>query len=99
MSHGATVGLAAAAGLRGAPRFRPGCTSGLPAGSAESRLYGRNVGDASELSALTSRLHDEGDGFVVALDEEGGDVTRTEVARRVRRTPAMAPWVRRTTRR
>ncbi len=43
-------------------------------------LYGRNVGDASELSALTSRLHDEGDGFVVALDEEGGDVTRTEVA-------------------
>ncbi|MDX6256167.1 MAG: beta-N-acetylhexosaminidase [Frankiales bacterium] len=43
-------------------------------------LYGRNVADAAQLSALTSRLHAEGDGFVVSLDEEGGDVTRTEVA-------------------
>jgi beta-N-acetylhexosaminidase len=43
-------------------------------------LYGRNVGDASRLAALTDRLHEAGDGFVVSLDEEGGDVTRTEVA-------------------
>src|SRR5207237_9858881 len=43
-------------------------------------LYGRNVGDASRLAALTASLHAEGDGFVVSLDEEGGDVTRTEVA-------------------
>lgn len=43
-------------------------------------LYGRNVGDASRLAALTASLHDAGDGFVVSLDEEGGDVTRTEVA-------------------
>jgi beta-N-acetylhexosaminidase len=43
-------------------------------------LYGRNVGDASRLSALTARLHEGGDGFVVSLDEEGGDVTRTEVS-------------------
>lgn len=43
-------------------------------------LYGRNVADASRLAALTARLHDAGDGFVVSLDEEGGDVTRTEVS-------------------
>ena len=43
-------------------------------------LYGRNVGDASRLEALTAALHDQADGFVVCLDEEGGDVTRTEVA-------------------
>ena len=43
-------------------------------------LYGRNVGDAALLAALTARLHDDGDGFVVSLDEEGGDVTRTEVS-------------------
>jgi beta-N-acetylhexosaminidase len=43
-------------------------------------LYGRNVGDASRLAALSASLHAEGDGFVVSLDEEGGDVTRTEVA-------------------
>jgi beta-N-acetylhexosaminidase len=43
-------------------------------------LYGRNVGDATRLAALTARLHDAGDGFVVSLDEEGGDVTRTEVS-------------------
>jgi beta-N-acetylhexosaminidase len=44
-------------------------------------LYGRNVGDASQLAALAQRLHAEGDGFVISLDEEGGDVTRTEVAK------------------
>ncbi|BEP16330.1 glycoside hydrolase family 3 protein [Acidothermaceae bacterium B102] len=43
-------------------------------------LYGRNVGDASRLAALTAELHDQADGFVVSLDEEGGDVTRTEVS-------------------
>ncbi|MDX6207453.1 MAG: beta-N-acetylhexosaminidase [Frankiales bacterium] len=43
-------------------------------------LYGRNVADPGQLSALTSALHAAGDGFVVSIDEEGGDVTRTEVA-------------------
>ena len=52
----------------------------MPAGLGGVTLYGRNVGDASRLSALTASLHAEGDGFVVSLDEEGGDVTRTEVA-------------------
>jgi beta-N-acetylhexosaminidase len=42
-------------------------------------LYGRNIGDAAQLLALTSSLHAAGDGFVVSVDEEGGDVTRTEV--------------------
>jgi beta-N-acetylhexosaminidase len=43
-------------------------------------LYGRNVGDPAQLAALNARLHAAGEGFVVSLDEEGGDVTRTEVA-------------------
>ncbi len=52
----------------------------IGAGLGGVTLYGRNVGDASGLAALTASLHAESDSFVVSLDEEGGDVTRTEVA-------------------
>ncbi|MEV7007986.1 glycoside hydrolase family 3 N-terminal domain-containing protein [Streptosporangium sp. NPDC051022] len=38
-------------------------------------LFGFNVADPGQLSALTSRLREAGDP-VVSLDEEGGDVTR-----------------------
>ncbi|MER7205527.1 glycoside hydrolase family 3 N-terminal domain-containing protein [Streptosporangium sp. NPDC000239] len=38
-------------------------------------LFGFNVADPAQLSALTSRLRDAGDP-VISLDEEGGDVTR-----------------------
>src|SRR4029077_14185175 len=43
-------------------------------------LYARNVESPSQLSALTSRLHAENPGLVIAIDEEGGDVTRLEAA-------------------
>ncbi|GAA0854058.1 glycoside hydrolase family 3 protein [Streptosporangium amethystogenes subsp. fukuiense] len=38
-------------------------------------LFGFNVADAAQLSALTSRLRETSDP-VISLDEEGGDVTR-----------------------
>jgi beta-N-acetylhexosaminidase len=39
-------------------------------------LYGTNVAGPEQLSSLTADLHDTCPGLVVALDEEGGDVTR-----------------------
>lgn len=41
-------------------------------------VYARNVDDTEQLAALTSRLHAEQPELVVAIDEEGGDVTRLE---------------------
>ncbi|MBR7834988.1 glycoside hydrolase family 3 protein [Actinospica durhamensis] len=41
-------------------------------------LFGRNVRDALQVSALTAALHAENPRLVVAIDEEGGDVTRLE---------------------
>ncbi|MDF5754032.1 glycoside hydrolase family 3 protein [Spongiactinospora sp. TRM90649] len=38
-------------------------------------LFGFNVAEAEQLSALTGRLREAGD-LVISLDEEGGDVTR-----------------------
>ena len=43
-------------------------------------LYARNVESASQLVALTARLHAENPQLVIAIDEEGGDVTRLEAA-------------------
>jgi len=43
-------------------------------------LYARNVESPSQLSALTSCLHAENPRLVIAIDEEGGDVTRLEAA-------------------
>ncbi|MFD5747177.1 glycoside hydrolase family 3 protein [Streptomyces sp. NPDC127033] len=42
-------------------------------------LFGRNVADPEQLAALTGRLRRERDDILVAIDEEGGDVTRLEV--------------------
>ncbi|MFV2120151.1 glycoside hydrolase family 3 protein, partial [Streptomyces sp. Act-28] len=42
-------------------------------------LFGRNVDTPEQLTALTARLRAERDDVLVAIDEEGGDVTRLEV--------------------
>ncbi|MEV7421512.1 glycoside hydrolase family 3 N-terminal domain-containing protein [Streptomyces sp. NPDC091212] len=42
-------------------------------------LFGRNVDSPEQLAALTERLRGERDDVLVAIDEEGGDVTRLEV--------------------
>jgi beta-N-acetylhexosaminidase len=41
-------------------------------------LYGRNVEDPDQLAKLTASLHAERSQLLVAIDEEGGDVTRLE---------------------
>ncbi|HET7338670.1 MAG TPA: glycoside hydrolase family 3 protein [Candidatus Dormibacteraeota bacterium] len=41
-------------------------------------LFGRNIVDRDQLRALVSSLHAERPELVVAIDEEGGDVTRLE---------------------
>ena len=41
-------------------------------------LYARNVDDPDRLATLTGRLHAERPQLVIAIDEEGGDVTRLE---------------------
>ncbi|MFJ8585081.1 glycoside hydrolase family 3 protein [Streptomyces sp. NPDC093595] len=48
-------------------------------GLASVGLFGRNIEDPGQLSALTARLRAERDDLLVAVDEEGGDVTRLEV--------------------
>jgi beta-N-acetylhexosaminidase len=42
-------------------------------------LFGRNITSPGQLAALTERLRAERDDVLVAIDEEGGDVTRLEV--------------------
>ena len=41
-------------------------------------LYARNVETPEQLAALTAALHAERPGLLIAIDEEGGDVTRLE---------------------
>ena len=41
-------------------------------------LFARNVDDRNKLRALTDALHHERPGLLIAIDEEGGDVTRLE---------------------
>lgn len=41
-------------------------------------LYGRNVADRDQLARLNAGLHAERPGLLIAIDEEGGDVTRLE---------------------
>jgi beta-N-acetylhexosaminidase len=43
-------------------------------------LYGRNVVSPEQLSRLCETLHAENPQLVIAIDEEGGDVTRLEAA-------------------
>ncbi|OEJ94464.1 glycoside hydrolase family 3 protein [Streptomyces thermolilacinus] len=42
-------------------------------------LFGRNIHTPEQLAALTARLRAEREDVLVAIDEEGGDVTRLEV--------------------
>ncbi|MFD7342535.1 glycoside hydrolase family 3 protein [Streptomyces violascens] len=48
-------------------------------GLASVGLFGRNIVSAPQVAALTTRLRAERDDLLVAIDEEGGDVTRIEV--------------------
>ncbi|MGW1377278.1 glycoside hydrolase family 3 protein [Streptomyces sp. NPDC002446] len=48
-------------------------------GLASVGLFGRNITDPGQLAALTARLRAEREDILVAIDEEGGDVTRLDV--------------------
>jgi len=41
-------------------------------------IFGRNVESRKQLAAMTASLHSERSELVIAIDEEGGDVTRLE---------------------
>ena len=41
-------------------------------------LFGRNVDSREQLNVMTAALHAERPGLLIAIDEEGGDVTRLE---------------------
>ncbi|MEU9206672.1 glycoside hydrolase family 3 protein [Streptomyces sp. NPDC048415] len=51
----------------------------LGEGLASVGLFGRNIASPGQLAALTAQLRGERDDVLVAIDEEGGDVTRLEV--------------------
>ncbi|MGQ4387302.1 glycoside hydrolase family 3 protein [Streptomyces sp. SAS_270] len=51
----------------------------LGEGLASVGLFGRNIASPEQLAALTGQLRAERDDVIVAIDEEGGDVTRLEV--------------------
>ncbi|MER5210906.1 glycoside hydrolase family 3 protein [Streptomyces sp. NPDC002838] len=51
----------------------------LGEGLASVGLFGRNIAGPQQLAALTAQLRAERDDVLVAIDEEGGDVTRLEV--------------------
>jgi beta-N-acetylhexosaminidase len=51
----------------------------LGEGLASVGLFGRNIATAEQLAALTAQLRAEREDVLVAIDEEGGDVTRLEV--------------------
>lgn len=51
----------------------------LGEGLASVGLFGRNITSPEQLAALTAQLRAECEDVLVAIDEEGGDVTRLEV--------------------
>jgi len=53
-------------------------------------LFARNVTDPTQLRSLTDALHAVRDDVLVAVDEEGGDVTRVEADRGSRHPGALA---------
>lgn len=68
--------------------LQPGFTGTTPPGWLLRRigeglssvgLFGRNIASPDQLAALTARLRAEREDVLVAIDEEGGDVTRLEV--------------------
>ncbi|MFJ6655501.1 glycoside hydrolase family 3 protein [Streptomyces sp. NPDC091377] len=48
-------------------------------GLASVGLFGRNIATPEQMAALTAQLRAEREDVLVAIDEEGGDVTRLEV--------------------
>ncbi|MEU9314471.1 glycoside hydrolase family 3 protein [Streptomyces sp. NPDC048295] len=48
-------------------------------GLASVALFGRNIRTPEQVTALTAQLRAEREDLLVAIDEEGGDVTRLEV--------------------
>ncbi|WOX12476.1 glycoside hydrolase family 3 protein [Streptomyces sp. N50] len=50
----------------------------LGEGLASVGLFGRNIASPDQLASLTAQLRSERDDVLVAIDEEGGDVTRLE---------------------
>jgi beta-N-acetylhexosaminidase len=58
---------------RAAPRW---LLAALGRGLAGVTLFGQNVGAPDQLAALTSRLREAASDPLIAIDEEGGDVTR-----------------------
>jgi beta-N-acetylhexosaminidase len=48
----------------------------LDAGLGSVCLFGSNVGESDELATLTAAMHGAAPDLLVAIDEEGGDVTR-----------------------
>jgi beta-N-acetylhexosaminidase len=50
----------------------------LAAGLGSVALFARNVTDPAQLALLTAALREENPDVLVAIDEEGGDVTRLE---------------------
>ena len=50
----------------------------LAAGLGSVALFARNVTDPQQLAALTAALREDNPDVLVAIDEEGGDVTRLE---------------------
>ncbi|MDT0611674.1 glycoside hydrolase family 3 protein [Streptomyces lancefieldiae] len=51
----------------------------LGEGLASVGLFGRNIASPEQVAALTAQLRAEREDVLVAIDEEGGDVTRLEV--------------------
>ncbi|MCD7439181.1 glycoside hydrolase family 3 protein [Streptomyces lincolnensis] len=51
----------------------------LGEGLASVGLFGRNIASPEQLASLTAQLRAEREDVLVAIDEEGGDVTRLEV--------------------
>ncbi|CAL9454343.1 Beta-hexosaminidase [Streptomyces sp. enrichment culture] len=51
----------------------------LGEGLASVALFGRNIATAEQVAALTAQVRAERDDVLIAIDEEGGDVTRLEV--------------------
>ncbi|WP_217141936.1 glycoside hydrolase family 3 protein [Streptomyces sp. AC627_RSS907] len=51
----------------------------LGEGLASVGLFGRNIASPQQVAALTAQLRAEREDVLVAIDEEGGDVTRLEV--------------------
>jgi beta-N-acetylhexosaminidase len=55
-------------------------TERIAAGLGSVCLFAQNVGDDDRVAAMTSALHAARRGVVIAIDEEGGDVTRLDAA-------------------